>query len=75
MRRLVCLSPYDDPTQPMITEAADAGFYHSPGWDQDYPKLQILTVADLFDGDGGFSTHAVRARPMRVPLAPRLARE
>ena len=55
-----------DPTQPMITEAADSGFYHSPGWDQDYPKLQILTVADLFDGRGiqyprGASTTYARA--------------
>ena len=62
-----------DPTQPMITEAADAGFYHSPGWDQDYPKLQILTVADLFDGRGiqyprGTSTTFARA-PRVEPTA------
>ncbi len=62
-----------DPTQPMITEAADAGFYHSPGWDQDYPKLQILTVADLFDGRGiqyprGTSTTFARA-PRAAPTA------
>ena len=62
-----------NPTQPMITEAADAGFYHSPGWDQDYPKLQILTVADLFDGRGiqyprGTSTTYARA-PRVEPTA------
>jgi hypothetical protein len=27
-----------------------AGFYHSPGWNKDYPKIQILTITDLLDG-------------------------
>lgn len=40
------------PTQPMRSEAAGAGFYHSPGWNRDYPRLQIITVADLLDGRG-----------------------
>lgn len=39
-----------DPTKPMRTEAASAGFYHSPGWNKDYPRLQLLTVAELLDG-------------------------
>lgn len=34
----------------MITEAAGTGFYHSPGWNKDFPKLQILTVEDLLNG-------------------------
>lgn len=34
----------------MIAEAVGAGFYHSPGWNRDYPKLQILTIAELLDG-------------------------
>jgi len=42
----------DEPTQPMRTEAADAGFYHSPGWNKNYPKLQILSVSDLLAGKG-----------------------
>ena len=41
-----------EPTRPMRTEVAGAGFYHSPGWDQNYPKLQILTVAELLAGKG-----------------------
>jgi len=41
-----------EPTQPMRTEAASAGFYHSPGWNRDYPSLQILTVAELLEGNG-----------------------
>ena len=37
----------EDPTGPMRTEAAAAGTYTSP-WDgQAYPKVQILTIADL----------------------------
>lgn len=40
------------PTQPMKTEAASAGFYHSPGWRQDYSKLQILTIEQLLSGKG-----------------------
>ena len=40
----------EDPTRPMITEAASAGFYRSPGWQMDYPKIQILTVEELLSG-------------------------
>ena len=35
------------PSKDMLAEAAAAGFYHSPGWNQDYPRLQILAIADL----------------------------
>ena len=34
----------------MLTEAATAGFYESPGWGKTYPRLQILTVEDLLHG-------------------------
>jgi site-specific DNA-methyltransferase (adenine-specific) len=34
----------------MRTEAVSAGFYHSPGWGQDYPKIQILTIEELLHG-------------------------
>lgn len=37
-------------TSEMIKEAATAGFYHSPGWSQDYPKIQILTIDELLQG-------------------------
>lgn len=40
----------EHPSHPMETEAASAGIYHSPGWNEDYPKLQIVTIADLLDG-------------------------
>jgi len=46
---LLTLTP---PTASMRTEAASAGFYHSEGWNRDYPGLQILTVEDLLAGRG-----------------------
>jgi site-specific DNA-methyltransferase (adenine-specific) len=40
----------EEPSKDMLKEAVSAGFYHSPGWGQDYPKVQILSVADLLRG-------------------------
>ncbi|MGB6873295.1 MAG: DNA methyltransferase [Dehalococcoidia bacterium] len=40
----------EPPTGPMQTEAISAGLYHSPGWNKDYPKIQILTVEELLHG-------------------------
>ena len=40
----------EEPTREMRTEAAAAGFYHSPGWNQNYPRVQILTIKDLLNG-------------------------
>lgn len=44
---LITLEP---PTTPMKVEAVDAGFYHSPVYDKDYPKIQILTIDELLHG-------------------------
>ncbi|GAK53453.1 DNA methylase N-4/N-6 domain protein [Candidatus Moduliflexus flocculans] len=40
----------EEPTREMRKEAASSGFYHSPNWNKDYPKLQILTIAQLLSG-------------------------
>ena len=40
----------EPPTKPMLTEALQKGFYHFPGWNRDYPRLQIVTVEDLLNG-------------------------
>ncbi|MBM4424153.1 MAG: site-specific DNA-methyltransferase, partial [Chloroflexi bacterium] len=40
----------ETPTREMEREAASAGVYHSPGWDKDYPKLQIFSIAELLTG-------------------------
>jgi site-specific DNA-methyltransferase (adenine-specific) len=38
-----------EPTEPMRKEATSAGFYTNP-YDEQFPKIQILTIADLLDG-------------------------
>jgi len=38
------------PSKDMLTEAVSAGYYHSPGWNKDYPRLQIKTITDLLKG-------------------------
>ena len=40
----------DPPTAPMETAAVTAGYYHSPGWNQDYRRIQILTIEQLLKG-------------------------
>ena len=41
----------DEPTGPMRTEAASAGFYESPAQPGKlHSRLQLLTVAELLDG-------------------------
>jgi DNA modification methylase len=39
-----------EPTKPMLTEAAAAGFYESKDFPGRYPRLQILTIAELLAG-------------------------
>ena len=45
---------FAEPTRPMLREAAEAGFYTSPGASGaaggKYPRIQILTVKDLLEG-------------------------
>ena len=40
----------EPPSAPMLTEAVSAGYYESPLWQKKYPRLQILTIAELLDG-------------------------
>ena len=37
----------ETPTKPMQKEAAEAGFYRSPGLTDKYPRLQILSIEEL----------------------------
>jgi site-specific DNA-methyltransferase (adenine-specific) len=37
-------------TRDMRAEASSAGVYSSPGWGQDYPRIQILTIEELLAG-------------------------
>ncbi len=38
------------PTQPMITEAAAAGLYESEFWGRKFPRVQIITIEEMFKG-------------------------
>jgi site-specific DNA-methyltransferase (adenine-specific) len=40
----------EEPSRDMNTEAVSAGFYKSLGWGRDFPKIQILTIAELLNG-------------------------
>ncbi len=40
----------EEPSRQMKTEAVTAGYYHSPGWDKDYPKIQMLMIDELLSG-------------------------
>lgn len=55
----------EPPTREMNTEAVTAGFYHSPGWQTDYPKIQILTIEQLLRG-----TAAVDMPPTQITFKP-----
>jgi DNA modification methylase len=41
----------EEPTKPMKTEAASAGFYRSP-YGTSHPRMQLLTIKDLLAGKG-----------------------
>ncbi len=40
----------EEPTGPMLKEAATAGFYQSPGFNRAYPTIQIFTIKQLLAG-------------------------
>ncbi len=40
----------EEPTRDMKTEAVSAGYYDSPGWNQKYQRIQLLTIAELLRG-------------------------
>jgi len=44
---LISMEP---PTKPMLKEAAEAGFYQPPGLTDKYPRLQVLSIAELLAG-------------------------
>ena len=56
-RRIITLR---EPTKPMLTEAAATGFYESKEFPGRYPRLQILTIAELLAGKKlEYPTHRV----------------
>ena len=61
----------EEPTNPMRKEAASAGFYKSPFNNQDYPKLQILTVEELLNGKGIDAPMVKDTRVQTIKRAPK----
>jgi DNA modification methylase len=48
--QIAALITLEEATKPMVAEAAKAGFYKSLWWNKKFPRLQILTIADLLAG-------------------------
>jgi site-specific DNA-methyltransferase (adenine-specific) len=44
------LATLEEATEPMRIAATGAGYYHSVAWNKDYPKIQILTIAEILAG-------------------------
>lgn len=42
----------EDPSKPMLREAVDAGFYKSPSFKDQVPRIQIRTIEELLAGQG-----------------------
>jgi DNA methylase/NACHT-associated inactive restriction endonuclease len=64
----------EDATKPMRTEPASAGIYKSPWGKRDsedlhYPRLQILTIAELLEGKGIDYPHMANVTFRRAPRA------
>lgn len=64
----------EDATKPMRAEAAAAGIYKSPWGKRDaedlhYPRLQILTIAELLEGKGIDYPHMSNVTFKRAPRA------
>ncbi len=67
------LISFEDPTKPMRSEGATAGFYESP-WGR-HPRIQLLTVGELLAGKGiDYPRTAGTARTFKqAPKARRVA--
>jgi hypothetical protein len=72
----------EEPSKPMLKEAAEAGFYKSEAVHKDFPRLQILTINQLLNGaiveyprllDATFKqapkARGAAAKNMQLPLA------
>lgn len=62
----------EEPSRDMMTEAVSQGYYRSPGWQQNYPKIQILTISALLSGQtvqmpGAFGTFKQAGRERLPP--------
>ena len=70
---VAALISFQEPTKPMREEAASAGFYTSPGWNESYPRIQLLTVKELLEGKTLAYPHHTGATFKRAPRAEAVA--
>ena len=63
------LISFEEPTKPMREEAASADFYHSPGWNTTYPRIQLVTVRELLDGKTLAYPHVTGTTFKKAPKA------
>lgn len=59
----------EKPSKPMMKEAAEAGSYKSPFTEERFPRIQILTIADLLKGDQIAYPRLLDATYKRAPRA------
>jgi site-specific DNA-methyltransferase (adenine-specific) len=66
---------FEEPTKPMLREAAEAGFYTSPGSSGadggKYPRIQLLTIRDLLEGAKSVQRPRLHPRDTTFRKAPR----
>ncbi len=65
---------FEEPTKPMLREAAEAGFYTSPGSSGaeggKFPRIQLLTIKDLIEGNKSVQ-RPLHVRDVTFKKAPR----
>jgi DNA modification methylase len=65
---------FEEPTKPMLREAAEAGFYTSPGVSgqpgSKYPRVQLLSIKDLIEGNKNVQ-RPLHVRDVTFRKAPR----
>ena len=66
---------FEEPTKPMLREAAEAGFYTSPGSSGaeggKFPRIQLLTIRDLLEGTKSVQRPHLQPRDTTFRKAPR----
>jgi capsule polysaccharide export protein KpsC/LpsZ len=66
----------DHPTKQMQKEAAEAGFYRSPGLTDRYPRIQILSIEELLAAKKiDYPRFAADATFKKAPKARKAAEE
>jgi site-specific DNA-methyltransferase (adenine-specific) len=69
---LISMEP---PTKPMLKEAAEAGFYQPPGLADKFPRLQILSIAEMLAGKQVAYPRLLDVTYKKAPKARKAAEE